>query len=286
MVFKKLYILVLASVFALNACSTGTGLTGGSYSQSSAIKGKNGLYKIGNPYKILGKWYYPKEDYSYTETGVASWYGADFHAKYTANGEVYDMNTLTAAHRTLPLPSIVKVTNLSNGRSLILRVNDRGPFAKDRIIDVSKRGAQLLGYQGQGTTKVKVELLEKESKELKMALIGNQPEPVFAIHKNQDVVASKPIPKIAYIPQIEVKEEKSSSGKVYVQAGAFNSVDSARNLKDKLTNIGKTEVFPAEINGGRFYRVRLGPFSGEKEAHNVLDKVKDFGVYNAKIVQD
>ena len=104
----------------------------------------NGAYKIGNPYKINGLWYYPKVDYDYTETGIASWYGPNFHGKTTANGENFDQNLISAAHRTLPLPSLVRVTNLENGRSIRVRVNDRGPFAHGRIIDMSRRGAQLL----------------------------------------------------------------------------------------------------------------------------------------------
>ena len=97
------------------------------------------MYKVGAPYQINGVWYYPAADYSYDETGVASWYGEQFDRKYTANGEIFDLNELTAAHRTLPMPSIVQVTNLTNGRSLQLRVNDRGPFARGRIIEC--RGA-------------------------------------------------------------------------------------------------------------------------------------------------
>ena len=143
-------VMLICMLFALTACTYGKiDLGDGKYSQAAAIKGQGGSYKVGNPYKIMGTWYYPKEDYGYSEVGMASWYGEDFHAKKTANGENYDMNTLTAAHRTLPLPSIVKVTNLENGRSLVLRVNDRGPYAKNRIIDISKRGAQLLGFQTQ-----------------------------------------------------------------------------------------------------------------------------------------
>tara|TARA_R110001606_G_scaffold65140_1_gene150924 strand:+ start:3715 stop:4749 length:1035 start_codon:yes stop_codon:yes gene_type:complete len=121
-------------------------------------------YKIGNPYQIYGIWYYPAEDYEYDETGIASWYGAAFHGKSTANGGVYDMNALTAAHRTLPMPSYVRVTNLENGRSLVLEVNDRGPFAKGRIIDISRRGAQLLGFQSQGTARVRVQILADRSR--------------------------------------------------------------------------------------------------------------------------
>lgn len=125
-----------------------------------------GYYKVGDPYEIGGVWYYPTVDYSYTETGIASWYGPGFHGKLTANGEVYDENDLTAAHRTLPLPSLVRVTNLENGRALVVRVNDRGPFAHGRIIDLSRRSAQLLGIEQRGTAKVKVEILPVESRRL------------------------------------------------------------------------------------------------------------------------
>ena len=123
-------------------------------------------YKVGKPYQIGGTWYYPKEDYEYDETGIASWYGAKFHGRKTANGEIYDMNTLTAAHRTLPMPSYVRVTNMENGRSLVLKVNDRGPFARGRIIDISRRGSQLLGFQRQGTAKVRVQILADKSRAL------------------------------------------------------------------------------------------------------------------------
>lgn len=123
-------------------------------------------YKIGKPYQINGNWYYPGEDYSYDETGIASWYGSDFHNKKTASGEVFDKNELTAAHKTLPMPSLVRVTNLDNGRSIVLRVNDRGPFSQGRVIDVSQRAAQLLGFERQGTAKVRVSILPEESRAL------------------------------------------------------------------------------------------------------------------------
>jgi rare lipoprotein A len=127
-------------------------------------------YKVGKPYQIKGIWYYPSVDYDYSEIGVASWYGPGFHGRSTANGEAYDMNDLTAAHRTLPMPSIVRVTNLENGRSIKLRVNDRGPFVGNRIIDVSRRAAQLLGFHIDGTARVQVENVAEESKLLAAAL--------------------------------------------------------------------------------------------------------------------
>ncbi len=116
-----------------------------------------GRDQIGKPYKVKGKWYYPKEDPNYRAAGTASWYGDAFHGRLTANGEVYDMNHLSAAHPTMPLPSYARVTNKKNGNSVIVRVNDRGPYANGRVIDLSKRAAQLLDYTSSGTAQVVVE---------------------------------------------------------------------------------------------------------------------------------
>ncbi|UNF29848.1 septal ring lytic transglycosylase RlpA family protein [Bartonella krasnovii] len=120
---------------------------------------KRGRATVGKPYQIKGKWYYPEHDPTYARVGEASWYGSDFHGRLTANGEIYDMNLLTAAHPTMPLPSYARVTNLKNGSSLIVRVNDRGPFMKDRIIDLSKQAATILGYVDRGVADVKVEYI-------------------------------------------------------------------------------------------------------------------------------
>jgi rare lipoprotein A len=116
-----------------------------------------GQYLIGHPYTIAGHTYYPSENTSYTAVGMASWYGAAFHGRRTANGEVYDMASLTAAHPTMPLPSYARVTNLSNGYSVIVRVNDRGPYHGGRVMDVSSRTADVLGFKGEGTARIKVE---------------------------------------------------------------------------------------------------------------------------------
>eukprot|EP01038_Epipyxis_sp_PR26KG_P017085 gene17085-23503_t len=112
--------------------------------------------KIGAPYQVNGKWYIPAHEPDYNEIGTASWYGRDFHGKATANGELFDMNVVSAAHPTLPIPSLVEVTNLTNGRSMVVRINDRGPFVSDRLIDLSARGATLLGFRDQGSTQVRV----------------------------------------------------------------------------------------------------------------------------------
>ncbi len=128
-----------------------------------------GSYKIGTPYKVDNVWYYPEENFNLVESGIASWYGPGFHAENTANGETFDQRELTAAHRTLQLPSIVKITNLENGKSVVVRVNDRGPFKRGRIMDVSQRAAELLGFIEKGTARVRIRVLEKESKTLAKA---------------------------------------------------------------------------------------------------------------------
>ena len=120
-----------------------------------------GTYRVGKPYTVGGRVYVPEEDTSYREEGLASWYGDDFHGRLTANGEVFDMASLTAAHPTLPMPCYARVTNLSNGKSLIVRVNDRGPYHGNRLIDVSNKAAELLEFKGNGVARVRVEYVAR-----------------------------------------------------------------------------------------------------------------------------
>ena len=224
--------LIFGFMAFLNSCTTGTPELAGLSPQAQAkiIKEYGGVYKVGNPYKIAGKWYYPKEDYKYSEVGVASWYGEDFNGKLTANGERYNMNTLTAAHRTLPLPCIAKVTNLQNGRSVVLRVNDRGPYVKDRIIDLSKRGAQILGYMGQGTTKVRVEIMAAESKALKEAMLtGKVSDETNALLANRTPAHSlyeSSAERIKISEEIEKQEEAeiyASVGDKKISSGTYKA---------------------------------------------------------------
>ncbi len=118
-----------------------------------------GVHKVGKPYVVAGKTYVPEDDINYRAEGIASWYGDDFHGRYTANREIFDKNSISAAHPTLPLPSYVRVTNLKNSRSIVVRVNDRGPYAHNRLIDLSYRTATLLGFHGHGVAKVRVEYI-------------------------------------------------------------------------------------------------------------------------------
>lgn len=166
-----------------------------------------GVYKIGEPYQVNGVWYTPVEDYGYDETGIASWYGADFHGKATANGETYDMNEVTAAHKTLPLPSLARVTNLENGRSLIVRVNDRGPFVAGRIIDLSRRSAQLLGLEGKGTGRVRVQILPEESREIAQRLIERGAVANARAMPGPEAVKDKTL-TVAQLPKAVVAQEE------------------------------------------------------------------------------
>lgn len=164
-------LVTLAAVSALAACSSapteqkakfspkkyGVKASPRMVAQGKPVPKGGGRYVVGKKYKIAGKWYYPKEDPNYRKTGLASWYGPTFHGRKTANGEIFDRNALTAAHTTMPLPSYARVTNVANGRSMIVRVNDRGPFHGNRVIDLSERVATMLDTKTSGVGKVKVE---------------------------------------------------------------------------------------------------------------------------------
>ena len=263
-------------------------------------------YKVGKPYQINGVWYYPKEDFDYDETGIASWYGSEFAGRPTASGERFDPNGLSAAHRTLPLPSMVRVTNLENGRSLALRVNDRGPFSQGRIIDVSRRGAQLLGFQQNGTAKVRVEIMEQESRTLaaagqrqgvgsgqappksapvsvvvKVPLPGSPP-PAGKVTPAPPVAIPAPLPE----PDGRVIVTPVHPSRIFVQAGAFAQFENARALSTKLAWIGPAQVTTAFVGEQQFYRVRLGPIITVEEADTVLGRVVSAGHPEARIIVD
>ena len=232
-------------------------------------------YKVGKPYQIGGTWYYPKEDYEYDETGIASWYGAKFHGRKTANGDIYDMNTLTAAHRTLPMPSYVRVTNMENGRSLVLKVNDRGPFARGRIIDISRRGSQLLGFQKQGTAKVRVQILADKSRALafrmnnqvKLERIGS-PITVKRLPKAKVSAVSLPPPPGARV--------SANQGPATV---ALSPPAGASNVSEPRRAPGSAARASGEIITGKVSETKVG-------SSNIFVQAGAFGEYaNANRVQ-
>ncbi len=273
-----------------------------------------GRYKVGDPYKIDGVYYYPAVDYDYSETGVASWYGPKFDGRATANGEVFDMNELSAAHRTLPMPSMVRVINLDNGRSLALRVNDRGPFARGRIIDVSRRAAQLLGFRYRGTARVKVELIADESRRL--AALGQRggttedkpiaAAPVPVPKKIVTAVLSPPTGPPPPAPKVNsttsagpvAKPDKTASSLIdlaldldpvrptalYVQAGAFVRYPNAARLRKRLARLAPAQVTEARVGAEKYFRVRLGPFQNLGKADRALAEVAASGYPRAQLI--
>lgn len=282
---------------------------------------KFGRYKVGKPYQIGDVWYYPKVDYAYVETGIGSWYGSQFDGRDTANGETFDMNNVSAAHRTLPLPSIVRVINLENGRALNVRVNDRGPFARGRIIDLSRRAAQLLGFEKQGTAKVRVELLAPESQRLASTYGVSTPK----IGKPHPVPKAAPTSRVASVklntPEgfktaapdkglepnrfsrkasvtgrakvvaskvdetVSVISVPPSSG-IFVQAGAFSRYENANKLRALLSKVGDAKIYQVKVSKHPFFRVRLGPASSVDEADKMLARIVASGYADASIIID
>ncbi len=271
-------------------------------------------YKIGNPYQEFGIWYYPERDLTYDKTGLASWYGKEtaILGRPTANGEVFNPKVVTAAHKTLPLPSVVRVTNLDNGKSLVVRVNDRGPFAAGRIVDLSHEGARLLGFVENGIAKVRVQILAEQSLRLEklakrgefptltLADQGAMPEMVAAVNPKVNLVAkskklkqrvavNKPQSALELLSQSRVGAVISVAPvttKIWIQVGAFHAEASAMTVLSKIKGVGHGEVSTVNRRGRTLYRVRLGPLDDVSKADSVLEKVINTGFTGARIVVD
>jgi rare lipoprotein A len=228
--------------------------------------------KIGKPYQVAGITYYPADDRDYREEGVASWYGPGFHAGSTANGERYDQDDLTAAHRTLPMPSWVEVENLDNGRKLTVRINDRGPFARGRIIDLSRKAAQLLGVDRAGTARVRLRRVYPAGRDDRKL---PAPPPV--------VVASAPAAPVqtVAVPSGARNAGASPAGGWLVQVAALGDAGRVAWLKGFLASFGP--VFTDTAPGG-LTRVRLGPFAAEHLASAALAQVRAAGYGDARLI--
>lgn len=261
------------------------------------VSTSKGDYKVGDPYQVFGVWYYPAEDRDYDEAGIASWYGREFHGRRTANGAIFDMNELSAAHRTLPMPSLVRVTNLTNGRSLVLTVNDRGPFARGRIIDVSRRAAQLLGFFQEGTTKVRVQAVRARPGEPLIIEADNDParngattaDAVIPPAVPARATVAEPTPAPALIAAAATAPSGTSGGSIsaiYVQAGAFADPDNARRLSAELARFGTARTMHAKIDDRMIYRVRLGPLATAQDADSLRSRMIAAGYQDARLVVD
>ena len=278
--------IILLIPFFLVGCSETTFLINSA--KRIGTWGDEPIYKIGTPYKINGKWYYPAVDYDYEEIGIASWYGPGFHGKKTANGEIFDQNKVSAAHRTLPMPSIVRVTNLDNGKVLPkVRVNDRGPFAGNRIIDLSKKAAQELGFVNTGIAKVKVEILENESREYALVNSGNKITKVESAEikeiKKTEIANNfekhKIIKKEKQKSQNEDFDEQNSilsDKQLAIQVGAFTDHRNAKSLTQKLSDF-QAYIERTFVNNKYLYRVRIGPIESLNLAENIKKKLFELG---------
>ena len=269
-------------------------------------------YKVGNPYKVAGVWYYPERDLTYDDTGIGSWYGNEFAGKLTANGEIFDPELVTAAHKTLPMPSVVRVTNLDNGKSLVVRINDRGPFVAGRIIDLSREAARRIGYKDNGLARVRVQLLAEQSLRLeKLAKNGEFPSvdgaPSIAMPEVEAVV--KPKVNITAKSNTGRSAYSSTNGQsaldllsqsrvgevitmppvitqIWVQVGAFHSESSASAVLAQLETMGNGEISSLLKAGQTLHRVRLGPVQTVSEADKLLNGVMNIGFSGARIVVD
>jgi len=219
--------LVLAAAVLLGGCAIFGGGDSPSGPSGKSYSGKRGTQR---PYTIKGKTYYPLASaHGYAEEGVASWYGPNFHGKRTSNGEVYDMYKMTAAHKILPMNTTLKVTSLENGRSIVVRVNDRGPFVSGRVIDLSRAGAEALDMHRKGTARVRLETL-------------------------------------GGIPGAETVDD--IPGPFYVQVGAFVNPDNAERLLSRMRRMDfrQSRIHYREVDGERFWRVHAGIFPSLAEA--------------------
>lgn len=314
------------TALVLSACSRSQKTSEQKFSKRVVKQGQRvpkggGRYKVGSPYKIGGRTYRPAEQPGYDRVGVASWYGELFHGRYTANGEVYDMNALTAAHPTLPIPTYARVTNLQNNRSIVVRVNDRGPYAHDRIIDMSRRSAQALGFQRNGTAKVRVQYMGRAplngDDSLERRVFASQPwarhaslnkpdkrgqrnsELAMAVEKEMQsdpiVVGSIPNDESASAPaapwttSAEAKSEPvipKSKQRHFIQAASFQNKEFAETLRHRLAELGPANVLPSDVAGKTWYRVRLGPFKERHNADEALRAVVSSGSSDARLVRN
>ena len=219
---------VAACLFAANCASSGkfAGQVDPKYGVSSSprvvefgepVPKGGGTYRVGKPYTVAGRVYVPEEDTNYRQDGLASWYGDDFHGRLTANGEVFDMGALTAAHPTLPMPCYARVTNLSNGKSLIVRVNDRGPYANNRLIDVSNKAAELLEFKSVGVARVRVEYVGRaplegsDDVQLMATLRTGTPAPAPSLVR---VASARP-----FVPQLAASSRGAIRGEIPMPEG-------------------------------------------------------------------
>jgi rare lipoprotein A len=244
--------------------------------------------RVGPPYEVGGRWYAPAPEPGYETEGQASWYGPTFHGQPTASGEIFDQEALTAAHPTLPIPSLVQVTNLENGREIIVRVNDRGPFVGERLIDLSHGAATVLGFEQAGQARVHVRYLGPAPRQV--ASQGVRPAvaaPQQAAQMSTGPTSLLPPPSAtpaptftqAAVPSIQPASYTSAAPQAgyFVQVGAFADLMNAHRVKAAIEVAGPVVVEAAETRQGEIFRVRVGPLSSHAEADSMRRALADLG---------
>jgi rare lipoprotein A len=259
---------------------------------------QRGVYKLGQPYQIDGRWYYPEYDPHYDRVGTASWYGEQFHGRATANGERFDRKSVSAAHPTLPLPSMVRVVNLANHRELVVRVNDRGPFVADRLIDLSQEAARQLGFERQGLARVRVQFVSLADADGKppQATTRGAPAPLPARPAEllpqlvaaapPHFAATMPAPKLAATAPISLIGPASPAQCAghFIQVGAYSEAVRAWRVMAELHGLQAMPVSLAVPAEDHLARVRLGPIADPIAVDATLDRIKRFGFSEAFIV--
>ncbi|MFI4964810.1 MAG: septal ring lytic transglycosylase RlpA family protein [Caulobacterales bacterium] len=287
--------------------------------QAKGAPPRAGGYKTGEPYQVGGIWYVPHEQPNYDQTGIASWYGDAFNMKATANGEIFDMSQFSAAHTTLPLPSMVEVTNLDNGRKLTVRVNDRGPFVDNRIIDLSHAAARELGYDRAGLAHVRVRYLgpaplggpdagvryaratppsspslmpaaarRPADEEIfdEAAQAAAAPKPLVAPPEPVAMSTLSPLPATPSSREVAAQDMPAPAAQIYrIQAGAFSDQDNARRAVTQLAVAGTATIEPMQRGGTTLYRVVLPGPADEAEAFAMRDRVAGIGFTDARVLR-
>jgi rare lipoprotein A len=254
------FVFIIAVITSLSACTFGVPIGDRNGGSQRTVIPKTTPSASGNPssYVVAGKRYYVLDSSNgFKQRGVASWYGKKFHGRKTSSGETYNMYAMTAAHKTLPIPVYVRVKNLTNGRSIVVKVNDRGPFIEGRIIDLSYSAAQKLDIIGTGTAQVEINTLAA----------GRNP--------------STPV-----VRAIPLTEERAQDIPLFIQVGSFGQEFNAKNLMRDLQDMDESAVSISELatNSGLFYRVRVGPLFDIDEANAVIRRLKNKGFTTARIV--
>jgi rare lipoprotein A len=310
MLRKLMSIALLASAVAVAGCSSkgsygskrtathnskGESLAGFAGKGSPLFRGNGkiprggGKFHVGKPYEVAGIWFKPKEQPGYDRKGAASWYGEAFHGRKTSNGEYFDMNMLSAAHPTLPLPSYAKVTNIATGKSVVVRINDRGPFVGTRIIDLSKRTADVLQFRSKGKANVRVQWIGNaplNDQGAHLAMMNKKLGQGASVNslvaaasgradRNEDV-------QMANYEQEPTDQLRRAESRV-IHVGRFASLEEAEAVRRQLSSIGPIQVYEWDTAEGPVYKVQMGPFRSAIGAKDALSAVRDEGFDAAKL---